>query len=130
MVGPERQRWRIEKAARFLRAADRAFAAEDWETAVSRAYYALYHAVIAVLEAKGGVSHDRWDHVQVQHDFRIQFSNRGFLFNATDAQILERTYLERLHADYERLSATGRTARDVIGKARQLHDKVLRMNDA
>ena len=44
--------WRLAKADRFLAAARRALDAADAETAISRAYYAAYHSVLAMLEAK------------------------------------------------------------------------------
>ena len=107
-----------------MRAADRAFAAEDWETAISRAYYALYHGVIAVTETKTGVSYNRWDHVQLQNDFRIHFSNRGFLFSAADARDFARLFEARLVADYGRETLRRPEVRTLMMKARSLHEKI------
>jgi uncharacterized protein (UPF0332 family) len=90
----------LRKAERFLGAAERAFDAQDWETAVSRAYYAVYHAAITVLEARGGLRRRRWDHLQLQIDFRERFARRGYLFSIRQADELASMYEARLTADY------------------------------
>jgi uncharacterized protein (UPF0332 family) len=108
--------WRIDKAQRFLAAADRAFEAEDWDTAVSRAYYACYHVVIALLELRAGVRRRRWDHVEVQTEFRQRFANRGFLFTRRDAQDLESNLSSKARSGLRRQplspSIRGRAAND------------------
>jgi uncharacterized protein (UPF0332 family) len=100
--------WRLAKSQRFRGAAERAFAVDDWD--VSRAYYAAYHAAIAALEARAGLSRRRWDHVQLQKEFRERFSKRGFLFDVRHSEGLERMYEVRLMADYERASLNSRQA--------------------
>jgi len=45
-----------------MNAAARALEAGDHETAVSRAYYAAYHAIIAAFETTMGLVRDRWSH--------------------------------------------------------------------
>ena len=80
--------WRVVKAERFLNAAERALESGDWETAVSRSYYAVYHAVICLLESKAGLHRGTWHHNQVQTDFRAHFTNPGYLFNMRDAAML------------------------------------------
>ena len=104
--------------------ADRALSLEDWETAVSRAYYALYHAVIAVIEAKTSTRRRRWDHIEVQNSFIQQFTRKGFLFSTQDAATLEQAYRNRLVADYERIRMTSRTATETLIRARQLWEKI------
>ena len=44
-----------------MNAARRAFEASDYETAVSRAYYAAYHSIISVVESREGARR-AWSH--------------------------------------------------------------------
>jgi uncharacterized protein (UPF0332 family) len=101
-------------------AAQRAFEGGDWETAVSRAYYAAYHSIVAVLEVRGRVGRERWDHVQVQNEFRARFTNRGFLFNSRDARALADLYEARIDADYTTKSWRRSAAEVLISRAREL----------
>ena len=45
-----------------MAAAERALAEDDRETCISRAYYALYHLAILLLEVRASVERRRWDH--------------------------------------------------------------------
>lgn len=125
MVGRDSERWRLGKAERFLRAADRAFDSEDWETAVSRAYYAVYHAVIALLEARAGIVRRRWDHVQVQNDFRTHFTRRGYLFTVRQAGHFEELLEARLVADYEAERLRRGRAAELLRNAYALYERLL-----
>lgn len=102
MISDAASSWRLAKAERFLRAAERAIEAEDWETAVSRAYYAAYHSVVALLEERAGMTRTRWDHTQLRGAFRSHFGSRGFLFTKRDAGNLDKLNEDRLAADYAR----------------------------
>ena len=51
---------RIRKAARFRDAAEGALGAGDYETTVSRAYYAAYHGAVAFLMANGNPEAEAW----------------------------------------------------------------------
>ena len=121
----QRSRWRIEKAERFLRAAESALASDDWETAVSRAYYAVFHAVIAVLETRARIRRARWDHDEVQAQFRVQFARQGFLFNIRDAEDFEAMYRARLVADYQSTPLTPRIVTTQVRYARRLLEKIV-----
>jgi uncharacterized protein (UPF0332 family) len=101
-------------------AAERAFAAGDWETAVSRAYYAAYHSIVAVLEIRAQMHRSRWDHTQLQNEFRARFTNRGFLFSSRDARSLLDLYEARIDADYTDLPHRRREIEDLLAKARGL----------
>jgi uncharacterized protein (UPF0332 family) len=84
-----------------LLAAQRAYEVEDWETCVSRAYYAVYHAVIYLLEVRANLHRRRWDHDQIQADFRSRFASRGFLFSRQDTIGFNKLREDRLKADYD-----------------------------
>ena len=76
-----------------MSAAARAFEAGHHETAVSRAYYVSYHAVIAAFEAKMEQPRPRWS-----HNFRPYFARYPELGDL-DQQVLD-LYEVRVRADY------------------------------
>jgi uncharacterized protein (UPF0332 family) len=117
--------WRLAKAGRFLQAAERAFAAGDWETAASRAYYCAYHAAISALESRVEMRRSRWDHVELQLEFRTRFAQRGFLFSSRQAEQLEALREARLIADYEREGLPPRRVQRLLENARHFYDDVL-----
>ena len=117
--------WRLEKAGQFLRSAARAFLAEEWDTAVSRAYYAAFHAVIALLDAKAGLRWRTWGHAQVQHDFRANFSKRGFLFTKRHVEDLNSLYEGRLIADYEKSDFSRPVVADLLERVRRLNESIV-----
>jgi len=131
VVRESRSAWRLAKAERFLVAAEHAIEAGDWEAAVSRAYYAVYHAVIALIEMRAGVSRRRWDHDVVRNDFREHFASRGFLFSVRDAAFMASLFEARLIADYESRTTTEREAQRLVGQAAELFRRVVaRTRDA
>ena len=76
-----------------MNAASLAFEGGDSETAVSRAYYAAYHSVIAVVEARSGPQAS-WSH-------RVrQFANRIPALEPMSSE-LGALYRLRVVADYE-----------------------------
>jgi uncharacterized protein (UPF0332 family) len=119
--------WRLAKTERFLRAAERALDAEDWETAVSTAYYAAYHSVIALVEARAGIIRRRWDHMQLRGAFRSNFGARGFLFTARDAANFDKLYERRLEADYESGPIRRPIATGSVENSRSLCTRIKRM---
>jgi uncharacterized protein (UPF0332 family) len=100
-------------------------AAQDWETAVSKAYYASYHTVVELMEVKAGVRRRSWNHMQVQNDFRRLFGQSGFLFTITDARDLQQLYQARLIADYEQTQTRQRQSVDFVLRAKRLCDKII-----
>ena len=93
---PERS-WRLDKAERFLQAAGRAFEADDWETTVSRAYYAVYHAVIALLEEKTDLRIPR-RHPQLHNLLRTPYVSP--ILTSRDALDVQKLFFARLAANY------------------------------
>jgi uncharacterized protein (UPF0332 family) len=76
-----------------MRAAERALAFGDYETATSRAYYAAFRAVVAVLEARLGVER-KWNHYLAPYFARVP--------ELTGLQeTVPSLYLLRIQADYE-----------------------------
>jgi hypothetical protein len=67
----------------------------------------------------------RWDHVQLQNDFREHFARRGFLFNMRDAEDLRGLHEGRLVADYESSRIVAARARERVNAAHRLSQKII-----
>lgn len=117
-------RWQLEKAEAFLGAAQFAFERGQWETCVSRAYYAIYHLVVAVLAAKAGKRRNRWDHKPLLRAFKQEFTSKGFLFDRGDANSLDDLLQERFAADYDNVNYDARLTRRALEKALALAQKL------
>ena len=115
----------MSKAQRFLAAGQDAFRQGHWETSVSRAYYAVYHLVAAVLEARGPGPRRRWNHAPLHKAFTEHFARRGYLFSKKDAGTLYGLMQERFAADYEDVSFTEKRARRSLDKAEALCREIL-----
>jgi len=86
-----------EKAARALEAGRRALAAGDSETAADRAYYAVYYAAWALLDAKGLPRPKT--HQGLIAEFSRRFVKEGPL-SPEQGAVLSRLESLRLVADY------------------------------
>lgn len=112
----------MRKAGRFRVAAESAFEDQDYETCVSRCYYAAFHAAIAVLMAHGRPEAEQWE----SHDTVINQCitlgtkrNKWFvglrLRGAKDfAQSFHRLYNLRLEADYRTAPIDRRRANEAL----------------
>jgi uncharacterized protein (UPF0332 family) len=113
--------WRLEKAQRFLLAAARAFEVDDWETAVSRAYYAVYHSMIALLEAKTELRIPR-RHAQLHNLLRSPLV--ATIVSIQDASDVRRLYFVRQSADYDDVLLDRTLAEESLRKARILCQRI------
>ena len=102
----------MEKAERFMSAGTRAFEAGEYETAVSRAYYAAYHSVIVLFEARIGGARSRWS-----HNFRPYFDRIPEL-EELRLPIAD-LYVARTKADYEETTFAESAVRVLLQSARQ-----------
>ncbi len=98
--------------------------AREWDSCISRAYYACYHCVAAVIEAKIGFTRRRWDHKPLLEDFRQYFSRKGFFFRPSDADDFDVLMALRFSADYDDSGLNNVKARDALEKAKELCDKI------
>ncbi len=102
-----------------------------WETVASRAYYAVYHLVAALLETRADISRRPWRAETILRDFREQFTNRGYLFARRDSQAFDRLKNERYAADYDEAVFTEARAKRVFEDAEDLYERLLEaMKDA
>jgi uncharacterized protein (UPF0332 family) len=86
----------LAKASRKLAAARRDLDAEDWEDAVSRGYYAAFHAITAVLHERG-LSFS--SHAQTLGAFNKECVRSGE-FPADFTRKLDRLMKDRQYGDY------------------------------
>lgn len=98
----------ISKAEEKLAAARRDFAAGAYGDVASRAYYAVYHAIIAVLASKGFAFSS---HAQTLGAFNREYVKTG-LFPRDSFRKIQRLFEDRQAADYDwRAAIDQKTAR-------------------
>ncbi|MEN9798514.1 MAG: hypothetical protein RL653_2210 [Pseudomonadota bacterium] len=107
----------LRKADQKLEAARRSLDARDWDDAPSRAYYAAFHAVTAVLRQRGAVF--------TSQEQTLGAFNRDFVatgqFPKDTARVLTRLFKDRQLGDYEVLATLdAETAREDVHDAGQL----------
>jgi uncharacterized protein (UPF0332 family) len=96
----------------------------DADSCVSRAYYAAFHAILLLFEARGN-TRERWSHTEVYRVFSLEFCNRGYRgFSKRDADTLAEIQRARLDADYGLNAINLVRAERVLGKAASLCIKV------
>ena len=97
----------------------------DADSCASRAYYAVFHALVLLFEARGNTIRESWSHIEVQKTFSLEFCNRGYLgFSKRDASTLKRLYRARLDADYGLNVINLVRAERLLGQAASLFIKV------
>ena len=89
-----------ERVQESLQAAELCLAASLWNSAVNRAYYALFQAVICALEHRG-LRRREWTHKGVHSDFVQHFVRRRKLVPASFAGALPSVMQLRHIADYQ-----------------------------
>lgn len=109
----------IERASASLRAARLCLEAGLWDDAVSRGYYAAYHAVQAVLFTAGLEARTQ----EGMHDlFFLHFVRPG-VFPRRLARVLASLQRYREQADYSRaIRFDEEGAREAVGHAVEVHD--------
>ncbi len=107
--------WRLQKSDRFFVAAERALTNSDWETAISRAYYAAYHAVLAMLETKTDVAVPR-RHATLHN--LLASGRDGRLLQQATVTSFRQLFLRREVADYEDEQFDGIEATQWVESAR------------
>jgi uncharacterized protein (UPF0332 family) len=94
----------IQKALRYLKSADLLLKDDDYESSVSRAYYAMFYSAEAVLLTKG-LSFS--SHKGVISGFGEHFIKTG-VFPKEMARELNRAFEKRQLGDYESATAISR----------------------
>lgn len=114
----------VDKAEASLKAAELCFRAALWDDAVSRAYYAAYHMVQALLLTEGleAKTHEG------THDlFYLHFVKPGRV-PAHLAKVLAGLQRFREQADYSRVFRFTRDgAKEELDRAREVHQTITRL---
>ena len=87
---------RYEHAEECLRAAEALFQADELKGAANRSYYAVFHAMRAVL-ALGGI--DRKHHSAIIAEFRLRYIKTG-LFDRSWSDVIQLQSEYRTSSDY------------------------------
>lgn len=125
MVSDGESSWRVEKAGRFMLAAQRAFEAGDWETAVSRAYYAIFQLVTAALERNSEVLRVPKTHSQLHGLLRSQRGLALNIFDTRQARAFQILFLRRQAADYREDGPDSNIAAESLVTAQRLHARLV-----
>ncbi len=90
----------IVKAERNIASAERCFAVGDYDTSANRAYYACFHAAVAVL-GRYGIENAKNPHDWVQSQLAAELVHRRKLFPKDMIPMLLDIQRIRHSADYE-----------------------------
>src|SRR5262249_38491390 len=90
----------LHKARMFLQDAQLCTDHGRYDSAVSRAYYAMFRAAIGLLEHYGDVR-PGWNHGRVERALLRNMVYRRALLQEDDIDELKETYVLRIVADYE-----------------------------
>lgn len=122
--------FRRRKADECIQAARLALEHELWETAVVRAYYCLFHALVMIMTRFNEPEPRRgWRHGTLRDRFEIKFCKRGFHFDRQDGETLNTALTARMDADYHDVSFDEKRASRVVERSRTLYAKALEVLD-
>lgn len=114
---------RLLKAERFLRTAHLALRDGDYDSAASRAYYAVYHAFVCLLDLGADIRQERWDHIDLLARFSQEFCKRRGLFSTNDYRDVTRLQEMRLFGDYQYGFVGQKQAEWAVSRATSLIEK-------
>lgn len=106
-----------DKAKRGIDDAEMLFDAERYEAAANRAYYACFHAAIALL-ARFGIEHKENPHAWVQAQFSAEIINRRKIFPREISPYLQDIRRVRHSADYSEDALSRKTAAQQLKQAK------------
>ena len=106
----------MEKARRFLGAAQCCYENGFCDSCVSRCYYAVYRAAIAALE-KEGFRRPSWNHGSLMVKFRRQLIDKRGSYASEFQDILRDTYRRRVIADYKEAYVPKNLAQDSVNRS-------------
>jgi uncharacterized protein (UPF0332 family) len=101
----------LDLSQEFLRDAESLFKQNGYRSSLSRCYYAVYHACIALFRAYGfrpsnfigrdGRSANRWEHGIIRVNFFLEFVQKRHLLEWKAGGQIRRLYSDRINADYQ-----------------------------
>jgi uncharacterized protein (UPF0332 family) len=118
----QRMEWQayLEKAQSNLRVAELAYSAGEYDSAASRAYYAVFHAEIAALLRLTDFRPARWSHERVQAEFTRRLIHAQKVFVTELRSIHHDLFGRRQVADYEEERIARVVAERSVRKAREM----------
>ena len=117
------QEARLNKAKAIIKTARFLFENGYYNDCVSRAYYGIYHAIIAILAVNRKIVRDRWDHTVLHRAFLDNLCKGGFSFNKTDSDTFYELMTKRREADYHLVVFNKNTCQNLLEKAEKLVSK-------
>ena len=117
----------LAKAQNNLRTAQSALEQGDFDSCVSRAYFAVFHAEIAALLKLTEFRQDRWGHDQVQAEFNRRLIRSRKLFPASLRSIHHDLIGVRHIADYMAQSVGARRAEHCLRRAAEMLGTIARV---
>jgi uncharacterized protein (UPF0332 family) len=115
----------LERAQASLRAAQLCLAQGLFDSAVSRAYYALFQGAICALESLG-IRWREWTHRGVHSDFVQLFVRRRKLVPLSFASALPTVMQLRYMGDYQQPGVSQRQAERAVRLAREFLEILIR----
>ena len=109
------QNARTKKAQKFLKSARVLLENGDYDSCISRCYYAVFHASVALLETLG-VKQEKWEHRFVLAEFNKQFVHRRKMFPSEISETMHTLFRQRREADYGRDEKPFKKAKRVLDK--------------
>jgi len=110
----------LAKARNNLRTAQSAYEQGDFDSCVSRAYFAVFHVEIAALVKLTEFRQDRWGHDSVQGEFNRRLIRSRHLFPSS-LRFIHNDLIGRRHiADYKDQHVSARTAERCLEKAAEM----------
>jgi uncharacterized protein (UPF0332 family) len=113
-----------DKAKRGINDAEMLFATERYEAAANRAYYACFHAAIALL-ARFGIEHKENPHAWVQAQFSAEIIHRRRIFPREMNPYLPDIRRVRHVADYSEDALSRKTATQQLKQAKHFVSSLL-----
>ena len=106
----------LQKARAFLQDVQLCMDHGRYDSAVSRAYYAMYRAAIALLEHYGDVR-PGWNHGRLEQALRRRMVSGRSLLHGRDVDELKGVYTLRITADYDDRQITAQEAQSCLADA-------------
>lgn len=113
----------LQKARAFLQDAQLCADHGRYDSAVGRAYYAMFRAAIALLEYYGDVR-PGWNHGRLARILRERMVHASALLESGDVQELEDVYALRLIADYRDRRLSSQETQSVMEKANRFVTRI------
>lgn len=116
---------RVKKAQKFLNSAKVLLQHGDYDSCISRCYYALFHASVARLE-KLGIKQAKWDHRFVLAEFNKEFIHRRKIFQRSLFDVLVDAFDQRREADYGVEERSLKKAKRLLDKTERIFNSILK----